>query len=120
MIYGGVEDELINLNDDTLYSGEPQSRNLALDVTPDFDKVIEMLRGGKYFEADEYVTRHWLGRGQNSYQPLGDLHLSFAPAGPVAGSRCVRCWEIAAKFAVAKRRLNFRLGRAPFTSSIPT
>lgn len=87
MVYGRIEHELVSLNDDTLYSGEPQSRNLPLTITQDLDKVIQMLRAGKYAEADHFVTRHWLGRAQNCYQPLGDLHLSFAPVGPVTHYR---------------------------------
>ena len=87
MVHGGVENESIGLNDDTLYSGEPESRNIALDVTKNFDGVVQMLRGGQYAEADEFVTKHWLGRGQNSYQPLGNLHLCFDTTGEVTHYR---------------------------------
>ncbi len=87
MVHGGPEADLINLNDDTLYSGEPETRNLPLDVTPGLESVIQLLRDRKYAEADQYVTQHWLGRAQNCYQPLGDLHLSFAATGPVTHYR---------------------------------
>jgi hypothetical protein len=33
MVYGGAAEDLIRLNDDTLYSGEPGQRDLPLDVT---------------------------------------------------------------------------------------
>src|SRR5213593_3332432 len=47
MIFGGVAEERLQLNENTLYSDEPGRRDLPLDITPDFDRVIEMLRGGE-------------------------------------------------------------------------
>ncbi|MGH9672750.1 MAG: glycoside hydrolase family 95 protein, partial [Bryobacteraceae bacterium] len=77
MIFGGAAEELLQLNDNTLYSDEPGRRDLPLDVTRDFDRVIDMLRRGAYAEAGEHITKHWGGRAQPCYQPLGDLHLYF-------------------------------------------
>ena len=77
MIFGGVAEEHLQLNENTLYSDEPGRRDLPLDVTPDFNRVVEMLRRGEFAEADEFITRHWCGRAQPCYQPLGDLRLSF-------------------------------------------
>src|SRR5215218_10047751 len=38
MVHGGVAEERIELNDNTLYSGEPGRRDLpSLDLTKDFD-----------------------------------------------------------------------------------
>ena len=78
MVFGGVDAEHVALNDNTLYSGEPGSRDLPqLDVTKDFDEVVQQLRDAKYAEVQAYVSKHWLGRQQESYQPLGDLTLEF-------------------------------------------
>src|SRR5438477_11414940 len=45
MVHGGADEERVELNDNTLYSGEPGMRDLPqLDVTKDFDKVVQMLR----------------------------------------------------------------------------
>ncbi len=87
MVHGGVEEELISLNDDTLHSGEPGQRDLPLDITKDFEQVVVWLREGKYAEADQYATRRWLGRAQHCYQPLGGLHLLFPDGGPVTAYR---------------------------------
>jgi alpha-L-fucosidase 2 len=78
MIFGGVAEELLQLNENTLYSDEPGQRDLPLDITRDFDRVVAMLRRGEYAEADAIITHNWCGRSQASYQPLGDLRLSFA------------------------------------------
>jgi alpha-L-fucosidase 2 len=77
MIFGGVSEERLQLNENTLYSDEPGRRDLPLDVTRDFDRVVDMLRRGQYAEADAIISHTWCGRAQACYQPLGDLRLSF-------------------------------------------
>src|SRR5438046_9630836 len=78
MVHGGIDEERVELNDNTLYSDEPGMRDLpGLDVTKDLDKVVQMLRGGKYAEVQAFASKNWLGRQQESYQPLGDLYLRF-------------------------------------------
>src|SRR5260221_1466352 len=77
MIFGGVAEEHLQLNENTLYSDEPGRRDLPLDIMPEFDRVIAMLRNGEYAEAAEIISRNWCGRAQACYQPLGDLRLYF-------------------------------------------
>jgi alpha-L-fucosidase 2 len=77
MVLGGVSDEELILNEDTLYAEEPGGRDLLLDITKDFDKVVAMVRAGEYNQADDYIGKHWLGRSWPCYQPLGNLHLRF-------------------------------------------
>ena len=79
MIHGGVAEERVELNDNTLYSGEPGRRDLPqLNVSKTLDKVVQQLREGKYAEVTDWVAKNWLGRQQECYQPLGDLYLKFA------------------------------------------
>src|SRR5437667_12857153 len=59
MIFGGVAEEHLQLNENTLYSDEPGRRDLPLDITPDFDRVLGMLRRGEYAEADDLISRPW-------------------------------------------------------------
>src|SRR3954463_5643993 len=87
MVYGGAERERLQLNEDTLYSGEPPADLRTLDITKDFDQVTGLLRAGKNSEADAYVTKHWLGRNQKGYQPLGELLLDVGGTGAVTGYR---------------------------------
>jgi alpha-L-fucosidase 2 len=75
MIFGGVAEDHLQLNENTLYSDEPGRRDLPLDISPGFEQVVAMLRNGEYAEAADYITKHWGGRAQPCYQPLGDLHL---------------------------------------------
>ncbi len=86
MIHAGVDKEVISLNDDRLYSGEPGHRDVKLDFTKEFSKVTDWLRHGQYAEAHEFITKNWLGRSQAAYEPLGDLLLEY-PAGPFSQYR---------------------------------
>ncbi len=87
MVFGGVPVERLQLNEDTLYSDEPGRRDLPLDVTSGFDHVLALLRRRRYAEAEEYVTRHWIGRTWPCYQPLGDLYLEFDHSRRITGYR---------------------------------
>jgi hypothetical protein len=75
MVYGGLEHEHLQLNEDTLVSGEPPPDLRTIDIRNDRDKVVAMLREGRYVEAGVYVAENWLGRSQPCYQPMGDLHI---------------------------------------------
>ncbi len=87
MVFGGVPVEQLQLNDNTLYSGEPGDRDLPLDVGKGLDQVQEWLKEGKYAEVHAWVSKHWLGRAQNCYQPLGSLWLDFPSGGTVTNYR---------------------------------
>src|SRR6059058_3526117 len=88
MVHGRVNEERIELNDNTLYSGEPGSRDLPqLNVSKTLDQVVQQLREGKYAEVTDWVSKNWLGREQECYQPLGDLYLKFSGNGAVSEYR---------------------------------
>ncbi len=73
MVFGGVDQEHLQLNENTLYSGEPSQSYKNIDITEGFDRVNALLRDEKNVEADEYIRKNWLGRLHANYQPLGDL-----------------------------------------------
>jgi alpha-L-fucosidase 2 len=75
MIFGGVVDEQLQLNEDTLWSGAPKGCNnpQAKEMLP---KVRQLLLDEKYEEAD-HLCKKMLGPYTQSYLPLGDLHLHF-------------------------------------------
>jgi alpha-L-fucosidase 2 len=100
MIFGGVPEEHLQLNDNTLYSDEPGRRDLPLDLSRDFEKVVAMLRRREYAEASDYITKNWGGRAQPCYQPLGDLHIKFA--GHTAGANYSRELDLATATSTVK------------------
>ncbi|PAW65199.1 MAG: alpha-L-fucosidase [Opitutia bacterium Tous-C1TDCM] len=89
MVFGGPERERLQLNEDTLYSGEPPADLRSIDIRKDLGHVVGLIKAGRNAEADTYITKNWLGRNQQCYQPLGDLALEFAGTGaaPAEGYR---------------------------------
>lgn len=77
MIFGGIGEERLQLNEDTLYSEEPGTSDLPLDVTKQFDQVTSLLRDRQFAEAGDIITKNWTGRSWPCYQPMADLHLQF-------------------------------------------
>jgi alpha-L-fucosidase 2 len=112
MVFGGVTREHLQLNEDTLTSGEPPADLRSLDITKDFDHVTGLIKAGKNSEADTYVTKHWLGRNQQCYQPLGDLWLDFAGTGEVTNYR--RWLDL----ATATAGVSFQRDGATFTREV--
>ena len=74
MIFGTADDELLQLNENTLYSGDPESRWDELDITATYPEMVALLESGKYLEAAE-LLKQWTGRLHECYQPLGDWHI---------------------------------------------
>lgn len=81
MVFGGLTLERIQLNDDTLYSGEPGQRDLPLDISKDYDDIVRMVAVGQLAEAEERIRQRWLGRAQSCYQLLGDLWIETSDTG---------------------------------------
>lgn len=79
MIFGGVEQEKIGLNEDTLWSGYPTDGNNpnAKEVLP---KVRKLIQERRYQEADT-LTREMQGPYTQSYLPFGELLLRFEHGG---------------------------------------
>ena len=82
MVFGGVERERIQLNEETLWDGGPRNTNNpnALEALP---KVQQLLFDDKNEEATKLAGETMLGVPERikSYQSLGDLFLEFSHDG---------------------------------------
>ena len=87
MVFGGVQQEHLQFNENTLYSGEPSLVYKKVVITPTFDHVVGLLRQNKNAEAEEFIRKNWLGRLHHNYQPLGDLYMSFDQRGKITHYR---------------------------------
>ena len=76
MVYGGVRDERITLNEDTLYSGEPDAVGVP-GIYAHVDRAFELIQKGKYSEAERIVRENMLGRNFQTYTTLGSLRLQL-------------------------------------------
>lgn len=86
MVFGGVDEEQVQFNENTLYSGEPSVVFKDIQITPEtFDRVVGLLKAKKYQEASDLVCKQWLGRLHQYYQPFADLHIHNHKKGKVTG-----------------------------------
>ncbi|WP_339188530.1 glycoside hydrolase family 95 protein [Paenibacillus sp. FSL P2-0121] len=86
MVFGGIEEERIQLNEDTLWSGFPRDK-ANYEALRHLAPAKQLVAEGKYKEAEALVDAKMLGSRTESYQPLGDLRLKFNFAGPVEDYR---------------------------------
>ena len=91
MVFGGGEDgavakELLQLNEDTLWSGQPRDGNNPDAKNHLADVRRAVLEQQDYHLADQ-ICRKMQGRFAEAYQPLGNLRLEFAHTGSVTNYR---------------------------------
>jgi alpha-L-fucosidase 2 len=88
MVFGGLENERIQLNEDTLWAGGPYDPNNpeALAALPEARRLIFE---GKYGEANRLIGEKMMAKplGQMPYQTVGDLLLTFPELKSVADYR---------------------------------
>ena len=77
MIFGNPLKEHLQINDGTLYSGDPNGTFKNINVRKSFDEVTELLNAAKYQEAQEIIGKEWLGRNHQLYQPMGDFWIEI-------------------------------------------
>ena len=78
MVYGGTENETIQFNEETLWTGQPH--DYAHEGAHKYLNTIrQLLWDGKQDEAHELGNKHFMSQpfGQLNYQPFGDILLNF-------------------------------------------
>lgn len=86
MLWGGPRLERIDLNEDTLWSGEPYD-NLNTNGLRSLADIRSLLLAGKNAEAQTLVEQHMNGQYNQCYMPLGQLELTFEMQGEVRNYR---------------------------------
>jgi alpha-L-fucosidase 2 len=88
MIFGGIDRERLQLNEDTLYAGGPYdpANPEALTALP---QVRALIAEGKYVEAQKLADEKLMARPLRmpSYQTVGDLILTFGASSYAEGYR---------------------------------
>ena len=72
MIFGKIEEELIQLNESSLWSSGPVKANINPDAFQNLAPVREALKKGDYEKAYD-LTKKMQGVYSEAYMPLGDL-----------------------------------------------
>ena len=83
LIYGGTDDNIVYLNDITLWTGKPVDRNLDSDAHQWIPKIREALFNEDYARADS-LQLHVQGPNSQYFQPLGTLHIKDLGLGEVS------------------------------------
>lgn len=88
MVFGRTDEEIIQLNEDTLWSGGPYSTTVpgGHQALPE---IRRLLFEGQLVAAHRLFGRHLMGYPveQQKYQALGNLVLQFAAGGAATGHR---------------------------------
>jgi len=86
MVFGGVSQERIALNEDTLWSGGPTDWNNP-DAKNHLPVVRRLLLEQKDYQGADTECRFLQGPYNQAYEPVGDLLIDFAHSGEVSGYR---------------------------------
>lgn len=111
MVWGGVTRERIDLNEDTLWSGEPYD-NLNTNGLRTLPIIRALLLEGKNSEAQRLVEQNMNGKYNQCFQPLGHLDLAF----PFTGE--VRHYRRELDLSTAIARTSFQHDGARFTREV--
>ena len=78
MMFGGVDSEVLCLNEDTLWAGGPYTPDNP-EALSALAEVRQLIWDGKYANAQRLISQKMMAKplGQLPYQPVGDLLLEF-------------------------------------------
>ncbi|WP_423148422.1 glycoside hydrolase family 95 protein [Rubrolithibacter danxiaensis] len=111
MVYGGVNEELIHLNEETLWSGGPANLNPNPEAPKYLAQIREALFRGDYAKGEE-LCKKMQGLYTESYMPLGNLIIKQHVAGkPVSYYR-----DLDISTAVSSTR--FKIGDTEYTREV--
>jgi len=113
MVFGQTENERIQLNEDTLWSGFPHDYANP-EAAKHLAEVRRLIFDGKHAEAQKIIDQHMMGvpRFLQAYQTLGDLRLKFS------GHRQTTDYRRELDLGAAIVRVTYRQGDAHFTREL--
>lgn len=76
MLYSGTENDIIMMNDDTLWSGYPRDKSVP-DAYSHYIKARDLSLEGKYAQAQHEIEQNLLGEYTECYLPLCKVLLNF-------------------------------------------
>ena len=88
MVFGGVAQERLQLNEDTLWAGSPY-QPAHTGAVASLGQVRDLIFAGKYTDADALIEKTMMGtpEKQMSYQTIGDLLLTTGVSSLNSGYR---------------------------------
>ena len=113
MVYGDLERDHIQFNEDTLWTGQPHDY-AHKGAVKHLGKIRQLIFDGKQAEAEKLAFKEFMSVPfrQRAYQPCGDLHLAFPGHEKVSQYRR----ELDLDSAIA--RTTYRSGKVIFTREV--
>jgi len=120
MVFGQPDKDRLQLNEITVWSGGPSLTSDNPDGYKSLPQIRQLLRDGKYPEAQRLVQQNMLQKGDYfpSYETLGDLNFNFTlPDGPITDYQ--RWLDISKAVAGVEFKLNGETYTREVFSSAP-
>ena len=76
MIFGGIQEEIIGLNEESLWSGYPRKKDNP-GAYENLEEVCRLIFEERCKEAERLIQKTMLGEYNESYMPLGNLHIVY-------------------------------------------
>lgn len=113
MVFGGIQQERIALNESSFWSGRPHDYN-DTNAIKYFPQIRDLVFAGKFQEAEKMADDHFWGipKAQQAYEPIGDLILKFN------GPDNVQDYRRGLNMETGVARTTYRIGDALFTRDI--
>ena len=119
IVYGGVEKEVISLNDLTLWTGEPDKQVYAPDAHKAIPEIREALDNEDYRKADE-LNHKVQGHYSENYQPFGRLTIEYMGDDAAKGVSAYQRWlDISNATAQTQYLKNGQLVTTEYFASAP-
>jgi alpha-L-fucosidase 2 len=105
MVFGGIQQERIQLNEDTLWSGGP-SNPANPEARGALPEIRRLLAAGEYQAAQDLVQRKFMAKPEReaAYQTVGDLLITMA------GSEAAQHYRRELDLDTAVARTEFQIG----------
>ena len=111
MVFGGIERERLQFNEDTLWSGGPKDWNNPK-APAVLAEVRRLIAAGQYAEADK-ASKGMQGPFTQSYLPMGNLYLAFEHGDSARG-----VYRRELDIAQALTHVRYRVGATTYTREI--
>ena len=108
MVFGDPLKEKIQLNESTLFSGDPNYTYKTIDIKKRYNEVVSLIHQENYEEARKIVRSDWLGRAQQCFQPLGEIGINFSLPGKITN------YERVLDLSKAKTFVNYKAGNTNY------
>lgn len=83
MVFGNATNEILKLNEDTLWSGIPKTDE-NYNVSDKIATARALVENKKYTEAEDFIKKNMLGHYTQTYLPMSTMYMDFEHNGEIS------------------------------------